>query len=283
MMLAKRCDPVEEIKIWYANFEEGVRQSVEAALEIGRILCEQKQALGHGAFLPWLHQHVSFISERTAQRWMKLHTNRARLKSDSVSDLTSAYRLLEAPSDNEAVAPADDSGVNQGRDRDEQVGADDDQPDDEHELVVQDGGDDDGVVAGSKVIAPPDAEADGGTADVDDDKGCTVRRRPYAQPEIEEKIKKREKVNMRAVIAKSEGRAGVQNGKIIKKLPLKLATGMRYARTAISELQKIHPKDRQRQEAFDYVAQWISDHRDGTISDQDGGQHGVGSTIPERG
>lgn len=99
MMPAKQVDPVEKIKIWWEVFQDGIRNSVEAALGIGEILCQQKTTLPHGDFLPWLRENVTFISESTCQRWMRLHRNRALLKSVSVTDLTGAYKLLMTASD----------------------------------------------------------------------------------------------------------------------------------------------------------------------------------------
>lgn len=59
------------------------RDAVSHALNAGRMLCEAKGQCQHGAWLPFLKR--AGVSERMAQRWMKLH--RGRLGSDFVSDL----------------------------------------------------------------------------------------------------------------------------------------------------------------------------------------------------
>jgi hypothetical protein len=69
------------------------RQCLADALEAGRLLKEQKDELGHGEWLPWLAENVSF-NVRTAQRYMNLHENRDRFKNDSVSYLMDAYDKL---------------------------------------------------------------------------------------------------------------------------------------------------------------------------------------------
>jgi len=72
------------------------RQCLADALEVGRLLKEQKAELGHGEWLPWLKENVSF-NVRTAQRYMNLHENRDRLKNDSVSYLMDACDKLIKP------------------------------------------------------------------------------------------------------------------------------------------------------------------------------------------
>lgn len=63
--------------------EQAERDAVTHALNAGRMLCEAKEQCGHGHWLPFLKR--AGLSERTAQRWMKLH--RGNLQSDTVSHL----------------------------------------------------------------------------------------------------------------------------------------------------------------------------------------------------
>jgi hypothetical protein len=88
---------IEELEVAHEQLVGGLRDTFEAALTIGRLLSEQKSRLPHGQFLPWLEKNVTFISESTCRRCMRLHRNRDLLKSVSVTDLTSAYKLLAAP------------------------------------------------------------------------------------------------------------------------------------------------------------------------------------------
>ena len=74
-----------------------MRMSLKAAIEIGRLLNEQKAELAHGEFTPWVEVNLPFTM-RTAQRYMRAYQRRDEIaKSDNVSVLTEAYRLLEAP------------------------------------------------------------------------------------------------------------------------------------------------------------------------------------------
>jgi hypothetical protein len=73
-----------------------LQQSLDKAIRIGELLAEQKRNLEHGEFTHWIAEHLPF-TDRTARNYMKLHENREKLKTETVSDLTSAYKLLAAP------------------------------------------------------------------------------------------------------------------------------------------------------------------------------------------
>lgn len=82
--------------ILHAQITSALRTSLDAAIEIGGLLLDAKAQTGHGAFGRWLADNVKF-SDRTARRYMTVFDNRERLlKSDSVSDLSSAYHILAA-------------------------------------------------------------------------------------------------------------------------------------------------------------------------------------------
>ncbi|MGD0728364.1 MAG: DUF3102 domain-containing protein [Spirochaetia bacterium] len=87
-----------EIRRLHEEIGGALRLSVGKAIRIGELLAEQKAIIAHGSWLLWIEANCPF-DERTARRYMRLHARREELKSDSVSDLTSAYRLLEAPED----------------------------------------------------------------------------------------------------------------------------------------------------------------------------------------
>jgi hypothetical protein len=86
----------EEIRRLHEEIIGAVRVTLPKAIRIGELLAEQKTEMEHGSFGPWIEAHCGF-TERTAQRYMRLAAVRESLKSDSVSGLTAAYRLLEAP------------------------------------------------------------------------------------------------------------------------------------------------------------------------------------------
>jgi len=73
-----------------------LKTSLEKALRIGELLAEQKKSLKHGEWLLWIKANLPF-SERAAQRYMGVYYKQELIKSANVSDLNSAYRLLEAP------------------------------------------------------------------------------------------------------------------------------------------------------------------------------------------
>jgi hypothetical protein len=72
---------------------DALRKSVDKAIEIGELLTEQKAALAHGEWLPWLKANIKF-AERTAQDYMRFYEHRKMLKSANVADLREARRLL---------------------------------------------------------------------------------------------------------------------------------------------------------------------------------------------
>lgn len=47
----------------------------------------------------------------------------------------------------------------------------------------------------------------------------------------------------------------------LRHIQTKTANGLQYAKMAIVQLEKISPKDKQREEALDLVVKWIEDHR----------------------
>ena len=70
-----------------------LRTSLEKAIEIGRLLAEQKAALAHGKFGPWVTENLPF-STRTARNYMRVYNERSRLKTETLSDLAGAYKFL---------------------------------------------------------------------------------------------------------------------------------------------------------------------------------------------
>ena len=61
--------------------DKAERAAIGHAMTAGRMLCEAKEECEHGQWLPFLKR--AGMSERKAQRWMKLH--RGRLNPDTVS------------------------------------------------------------------------------------------------------------------------------------------------------------------------------------------------------
>lgn len=70
-----------------------LKMSLEKAIRIGELLTEQKGNLKHGGWLAWIDANLSF-TDRTARNYMRLYKERDRLKTETVSDLKSAYLLI---------------------------------------------------------------------------------------------------------------------------------------------------------------------------------------------
>ena len=103
---------VEEINRLHEEVQSLATDALDRAIRIGELLCSVKSALGHGRWLSWLEDNVSF-SERTAQNYMRVFQKRARLKSANIADLTRAYLELDKPSaesEQQNAANSADSG-----------------------------------------------------------------------------------------------------------------------------------------------------------------------------
>ena len=60
-----------------------VRTALGHACRAGDLLLEAKRQLGHGAWLPWLRQHCTTVSERTAQKYMQLARELPKLTANT--------------------------------------------------------------------------------------------------------------------------------------------------------------------------------------------------------
>jgi hypothetical protein len=71
--------------------------SCQDALAIGHFLTEQKANIPYGEWVPWVQDHLQF-DVRTAQRYMKLYSNRQLIETtnDTLSflTLTDAHRAV---------------------------------------------------------------------------------------------------------------------------------------------------------------------------------------------
>ena len=92
---------VQEINDLHREITQSAMSSLGKAIRIGHLLSEEKSALKHGEWLPWLKANVSF-SERMGQRYMLVFRRREELttllaKYDTMSffSLSDALRLLE--------------------------------------------------------------------------------------------------------------------------------------------------------------------------------------------
>ena len=83
----------QEITMLHNEIVGHLRQSLEKAIRIGQLLQEQKANLKHGEWGKWIRNNLPF-TDRTARNYMRVYQERDRLKTETVSDLRSAYLLL---------------------------------------------------------------------------------------------------------------------------------------------------------------------------------------------
>ena len=82
--------PVLATKINNAHKQarQAAKASLERAIEAGEYLIEAKECVGHGDWLAWLADNVTF-SDRSAQAYMRLTRHKDEItKSATVADLT---------------------------------------------------------------------------------------------------------------------------------------------------------------------------------------------------
>lgn len=83
----------EEIISLHNEISGFLKMSLDKAIRIGELLTEQKTSLKHGSFGNWIKVNLPF-TDRTARSYMNFYRHRHQLKTESVSDLTGAYKLL---------------------------------------------------------------------------------------------------------------------------------------------------------------------------------------------
>jgi hypothetical protein len=87
-------DPVaKKINSLHADICHAGRTTIKNAIKIGELLTKQKDKAGHGNWLRWVEDNLSF-SARTASNYVRIFERRDELKSETLSDLTAAYKLL---------------------------------------------------------------------------------------------------------------------------------------------------------------------------------------------
>lgn len=87
---------IEEIKTLHDEVTEALRAALPKAIRIGELLTETKASLQHGEWGEWCEKNLPFTA-RTASNYMKVFANQHQLESETVSDLSGAYRMLSAP------------------------------------------------------------------------------------------------------------------------------------------------------------------------------------------
>jgi hypothetical protein len=84
---------LQEINWLHNELMLEAKMTLGKAIRIGELLVSEKAKLKHGGWLKWCEANLSF-DQRTARRYVELFRYQVHFKSDSVSDLTSAYAML---------------------------------------------------------------------------------------------------------------------------------------------------------------------------------------------
>lgn len=87
---------VTKMKKLLDEIAKTARKTVEQAIQLGGLLTEHKQAIGHGGFMDWVKDELD-LSHATATNYMRLYENRKDPKLLNVSNLTEAYGKLRGP------------------------------------------------------------------------------------------------------------------------------------------------------------------------------------------
>jgi hypothetical protein len=84
---------VREIRRLHEEIGEALRTTLPKAIRVGELLAEQKAEMKHGEWLPWCKDNLPF-TDRTARNYMQFYDHRGQLKSELVSDLPTARKLI---------------------------------------------------------------------------------------------------------------------------------------------------------------------------------------------
>jgi hypothetical protein len=97
---AQPTDRAAHITKLHQELVVSARSSLTKAIEIGRLLTEQKATMNHGTWLPWIKESLPF-SQPTAFNYMQCYEHREQLLQ--VNNLSEAYKLLAPPKTEEGV------------------------------------------------------------------------------------------------------------------------------------------------------------------------------------
>lgn len=84
---------VTEIRQLHERVTVAMRGVLDDAIRIGELLTAMKSELPHGSFETWTRENLPFTT-RTARNYMRVFREQDRLKTETVSDLTGAYKAL---------------------------------------------------------------------------------------------------------------------------------------------------------------------------------------------
>jgi hypothetical protein len=73
-------DKVTKVLCMHSEIVAASRGTLEKAIKLGGLLCEMREGIDHGGWLPWIEQNISEIPERTVQRYIQLWENRESIR-----------------------------------------------------------------------------------------------------------------------------------------------------------------------------------------------------------
>lgn len=85
-----------QAELFSKQAKDTASQAISLAVECGRLLNDQKKAVGHGAWLGWLKENCPNISERTAQKYMRLSRKVCELEDSSKTNADSDLPIVSS-------------------------------------------------------------------------------------------------------------------------------------------------------------------------------------------
>ncbi|MHB9069643.1 MAG: DUF3102 domain-containing protein [Sedimentisphaerales bacterium] len=92
----------------HIEISEYMKRSVEKAMKIGELLCEQKKRIRRGGFTQWVGKNMPF-TVRTAQSYMRLFYYKDELQSKKITSLCDAYAFINGEATPDKVDTVSDS------------------------------------------------------------------------------------------------------------------------------------------------------------------------------
>jgi hypothetical protein len=111
---------VKEIKKLHGGIIRAAKMSLESAIRIGELLEKIRTKIPHGQWQSWAEKHLPF-DVRTARNYCRCFEERDRLKTETVSDLTAAYKFLAEPKTEPAPLPPDAARLSRAKELDAQL------------------------------------------------------------------------------------------------------------------------------------------------------------------
>lgn len=102
--------PADQINTLHGEMTGHMTMAVKKAIEIGRLLSEQKGRLAHGEWIPWVESNLTF-GQRQAERYVRVFNNKELLNATPGTHLTGlkeAISLLADPREPDPI-PAPDN------------------------------------------------------------------------------------------------------------------------------------------------------------------------------